>query len=703
MKPKQTTGLSLNQEDVSKHKVLKFFSAISMALPMFLSSMQSASKAYADGHHYEYLDVRPKGATVDQDGYGTRMYAWIGNYHIRHEAWRYDWGNGKSSRAYCLAYLKYSPSDGSKVQYTGQASPEVNHVLRVGFGANSLEEMGLSSGDGPEAEYATQIAVWCAMGRSHNNFNPEDIRWDTGKDATKAHQIFNKIWKEAKEVSGRSGGNTTLKLTKVDKSQQGVIKFTPSISENGNERAETGTITLNNATAEQENKEIKNGGKISANHQIILKVIDSGLPDKSSSGSAASSSSSESGSTSSGSTGSTSSQTITGKEFGATVKFPGYDLQTAEYTPIGTGTTQPGVTIIGVKDDKLVEKISNKTKEPTPDQPNPPTETDKLAMFDLEKVDDEGNKVNQAKFDIYSCEEGWSPDKFIGTITTNENGVARSGELPLGRYVAIESDTGKNLQVDKTPVEIDLTEGNLEDNAQVTKTKDSSSGKDVYLYHITVQGPTNIHRQPVIGSEATIEEDNTKDHHEIASPLTVNERVHAKYLVPVGQYEVTSQLIDRDSGAVIATATKNFVAPKDDPANNDGVETSVDMKLVIPNAADYPQHNFYVASTLKRIDGGTAYTVAHNDKEDTKEYIQTKSKVSFDIQKYDDENDRVLEATFDIYKADENWNKGEIDTLMTDKNGVAHSGELEPGRYLAIETHVGKNYKLDDIYSRNKK
>ena len=39
--------------------------------------------------------------------------------------------------------------------------------------------------------------------------------------------------------------------------------------------------------------------------------------------------------------------------------------------------------------------------------------------------------------------------------------MARSGELDPSKYVAIERSTGKNLEVDKTPVRIDLTEENL--------------------------------------------------------------------------------------------------------------------------------------------------------------------------------------------------------------------------------------------------
>lgn len=40
-------------------------------------------------------------------------------------------------------------------------------------------------------------------------------------------------------------------------------------------------------------------------------------------------------------------------------------------------------------------------------------------------------------------------------------GAARSGELDPSKYVAIERSTGKNLDIDQTPVHIDLTEENL--------------------------------------------------------------------------------------------------------------------------------------------------------------------------------------------------------------------------------------------------
>lgn len=133
-----------------------------------------------------------------------------------------------------------------------------------------------------------------------------------------------------------------------------------------------------------------------------------------------------------------------------------------------------------------------------PDTPTPPPVEKKIkAMFDLKKKDDEGAQVDQAKFDVYTADAGYSPDEFIGTITTNKNGVARSGELDPGYYVAIERSTGKNLDIDQTPVQIDLTAENLEQNAKVTHVK-NPDGSEYDLYHLDVDGPINNHKKPQI-------------------------------------------------------------------------------------------------------------------------------------------------------------------------------------------------------------
>src|SRR5699024_5047421 len=139
----------------------------------------------------------------------------------------------------------------------------------------------------------------------------------------------------------------------------------------------------------------------------------------------------------------------------------------------------------------------------------PPTTTSIKAMFDLKKNDDEGDQVDQAKFDVYESDSSWSQGKFIGTITTNKNGVARSGELDPGYYIAIERSTGKNLDIDKTPVHIDLTEANLKENAKVTHVK-TPDGKPYDLYHLDVDGPINNHKKPKITSKLTNLEDNTQ-------------------------------------------------------------------------------------------------------------------------------------------------------------------------------------------------
>lgn len=182
-------------------------------------------------------------------------------------------------------------------------------------------------------------------------------------------------------------------------------------------------------------------------------------------------------------------------------------------------------------------------------------------MFDLKKQDDEGDQVDQAKFDVYTADAGYSPDEFIGTITTNKNGVARSGELDPGYYVAIERSTGKNLDIDQTPVQIDLTAENLEQNAKVTHVK-NPDGSEYDLYHLDVDGPINNHKKPQITSLLTNLEDNSKFAQPIKGPVTLNEHLYFSHLVGTVSYNVHAWLVDKATGQPITINGQKIEATK---------------------------------------------------------------------------------------------------------------------------------------------
>ena len=309
--------------------------------------------------------------------------------------------------------------------------------------------------------------------------------------------------------------------------KNGTATVTPELEENGQTVKRSGTVKLTNMSATQHGKAVDK--TVDANYAIKVKLTKKSTTGTStntdangktnttnnSSSTDGKNSTSSSGTTTSqgkgdGTTSSSESSSTTLENGKITVSFKGYKLVTPIYNA-QYANSQDTVMIGAEEMSKPVTKSwSFGAKVPTGDDTHtPPTETPIKAMFDLKKNDDEGDAVDQAKFDVYTADSGYSPIKKIGTITTNKNGVARSGELDPGYYVAIEQSTGKNLNVDRSPVAIDLTEDNLKENAKVTKVT-GADGKSYDLYHLDVNGPINNHKPPKITSLLTNLEDNTQ-------------------------------------------------------------------------------------------------------------------------------------------------------------------------------------------------
>lgn len=437
------------KDQLNPHKGLKFLPALGMVLPVFMGSVQSV---FADGHHYIQVDNIPGVVPIEQNSFGGRQGQIASVYCVHGGFWDdrhqgiHGKVDGKEMRFYCLEPEKVTPGQGSTSKYKKQqAKVGVKKVLMVGFGANSAEEMGFN-GCAAEAEYATQVAVWLAQGAITSN-----IRWANTASGKKAHEIFDYIQKKVGKIKGNGATTLTLKATNVDKNA-GTATLTPRLVENSENISREGTIRLTNMTATQDGKSVTS--KIDSNKAIQVK-----------------------GAGSSGS---------------VKVTFPARTLAAPMYNA-QYGNSQDTVSLVSLPAKSVSKTWSFDKPDTPPDQPQKKIK----AMFDLKKKDDEGDQVDQAKFDVYTADAGYSPDEFIGTITTNKNGVARSGELDPGYYVAIERSTGKNLDIDQTPVQIDLTAENLEQNAKVTHVK-NPDGSEYDLYHLDVDGPINNHKKPQI-------------------------------------------------------------------------------------------------------------------------------------------------------------------------------------------------------------
>ena len=565
------------KDQLNPHKGLKFLSALGMVLPVFMGSVQSV---FADGHHYIQVDNIPGVVPIDQNSFGGRQGQIASVYCVhggfwddRHQGIHGKVG-GKEMRFYCLEPEKVTPGAGSISKYKKQqAKAGVKKVLMVGFGANSAEEMGFS-GYAAEAEYATQVAVWLAQGAITSN-----IRWANTASGRKAHEIFDYIQKEVGKIKGNGATTLTLKATNVDK-KAGTATLTPRLVENSENISREGTIRLTNMTATQDGKSVTN--KIDSNKAIQVKG--------------------------------------TGSSGSVKVTFPARTLAAPMYNA-QYNNSQDTVSLVSLPAKSVSKTWSFDTPDTPPDKPQKKIK----AMFDLKKQDDEGDPVDQAKFDVYTADAGYSPDEFIGTITTNKNGVARSGELDPGYYVAIERSTGKNLDIDQTPVQIDLTAENLEQNAKVTHVK-NPDGSEYDLYHLDVDGPINNHKKPQITSLLTNLEDNSKFAQPIKGPVTLNEHLYFSHLVGTVSYNVHAWLVDKATGQPITIngqkieATKT-IGSRNNDTNDDGIEDQTDLQLKIPDASSLAGKDIVAFSEISRSDKPDHWTTVHQDVNDKQETI----------------------------------------------------------------------------------
>ena len=565
------------KDQLNPHKGLKFLSALGMVLPVFMGSVQSV---FADGHHYIQVDNIPGAVPIEQNSFGGRQGQIASVYCVHGGFWDdrhqgiHGKVDGKEMRFYCLEPEKVTPGQGSTSKYKKQqAKVGVKKVLMVGFGANSAEEMGFN-GYSSEAEYATQVAVWLAQGAITSN-----IRWANTASGRKAHEIFNYIQKEVGKIKGNGATTLTLKATNVDK-KAGTATLTPRLVENSENISREGTIRLTNMTATQDGKSVTS--KIDSNKAIQVKG--------------------------------------TGSSGSVKVTFPARTLAAPMYNA-QYNNSQDTVSLVSLPAKSVSKTWSFDTPDTPPDKPQKKIK----AMFDLKKKDDEGDQVDQAKFDVYTADAGYSPDEFIGTITTNKNGVARSGELDPGYYVAIERSTGKNLDIDQTPVQIDLTAENLEQNAKVTHVK-NPDGSEYDLYHLDVDGPINNHKKPQITSLLTNLEDNSKFAQPIKGPVTLNEHLYFSHLVGTVSYNVHAWLVDKATGQPITIngqkieATKT-IGSRNNDTNDDGIEDQTDLQLKIPDASSLAGKDIVAFSEISRSDKPDHWTTVHQDVNDKQETI----------------------------------------------------------------------------------
>ncbi|QDR73716.1 hypothetical protein FOD75_11550 (plasmid) [Limosilactobacillus reuteri] len=397
---KQVTQSSVFK-DIKDHKGMKLLSTLSMALPMFLGSVEKASAA-------RVVDSLPTSTSIN-------MGRMLPNYVTIHKGSWSDPGVHQSFSSvngdvmYCLEPQKATPS-GSKAA-NGTANDAVRAVLRAGYGGEG-GNLGTASAD--EAEMATQLAVWSAAGAidSIDWTPPTNGSHPADQAATnRVHAAYNALMAKANDPSWRSDGVTQLKITNDGDVQHDAANN--AYKQNMKVEATQGgaavntdvklTIQAPEGTVIQQNGQTVTNNTVKANQDFTVVVRNQDTPG-----------------------------TVS---VSATADAVSY--QAAQYSG---GSQQSSVTLLGVKTSPVTAQGSFNYKATYPE-------------LSGQKINDESEIMPNVKFGIYEDNNG-QPGKLVTTVTSDKDGMIHlsdSDHLKYTTYCLKEIETTKDMILDKTP------------------------------------------------------------------------------------------------------------------------------------------------------------------------------------------------------------------------------------------------------------
>lgn len=429
---------------------------------------------------------------------------------------------------------------------------------------------------------------------------------------------YNKILANINNYTG--SGTTTLKITTTSSNTKDgtkKVKITGKEFFKDLDNDETVTATVSGLKAEQGKKTITstgtlklnstvlltNTGKATASKPVVSKNADGDKVEKT---------------------------TYTFPTGSITVSRDSYSLAAPVYKATGDGDGryqrfQHSTMLVGIKGSPVsthttVKRGYTKTTTYDKDTPNikgtsektpPPTSTSEnnKVRARIYKKDDEGKPVKGVEFTIYKSNDNFERGEKVETITTGSDGYATTSQLDPGYYIAIETKTNDNLNIDSTHVEIDLTTDTLDaadENSVKQETTKNSSGQDVTLYTATFNGPTNNHKPVEVASKATNVEDGTQAAQPVKGPVQINEKPLFKYLIEGQKYKVNAWLVDKGTGMKIQVNGKDVSSESTftAPASDSNYNSSQDVKIDVPDASALAGKNVVVYATVTRESNG---------------------------------------------------------------------------------------------------
>ncbi|WP_111938165.1 SpaA isopeptide-forming pilin-related protein [Clostridium paraputrificum] len=259
------------------------------------------------------------------------------------------------------------------------------------------------------------------------------------------------------------------------------------------------------------------------------------------------------------------------------------------------------------------------------------TNTKILGKINILKVDsaDEGVKLPGAVFEVKD-----SQGTVVDTITTDENGVGTSKELPYGSYTVAEvsapsgyelSGESKNVTIDSNGQTIALTFENTKILGKISILKVDSADENIKLPGAVFE---------VKDSQGTVVDTITTDENGVGTSKEL----------PYGSYTVAE--VSAPSGYELSEESKNVTID----SNGETIE------LTFENTKILGKINILKVDSI-------------------------------------DESIKLSGAEFEIRDLEGNT----LDTIITNEEGVANSIQLPYGSYIVIETKAPEGYVLSDF------
>lgn len=348
------------------------------------------------------------------------------------------------------------------------------------------------------------------------------------------------------------------------------------------------------------------------------------------------------------------------------------------------------------------------------------------AVLCVNKVEEGTNKpIQGVKFELYK------DDKLVQEKQTDKDGKITFENLYPGKYILKEIETGEKYVLENTPQEIDL---HYNDTKEITITNKIKTGKikvykidkdnkeikiegikfDLYseeqkavigTYITDENGEINVENLP-IGEYKLIEKESNKWYNladEIKLKVNFNETAETTVVNELKKGQIKVIKVDKDNNEVKLKGVKFEVQDKDGNVL-ETLKTDKNGEAVTSKYAIKDYENLY----LKEVETNEKYVLIdkitkiklEEDKITNLVFENEKIKGKIKIIKTGKDYNKInnLKAgspiegvKFEIYNSDNEL----VETLTTNKEGIAISSDLEKGEYKVTETETNKNYILN--------